>query len=420
MSMTPLARAVTAAALGVSVAIPSIASAEFLKDSKASLALTNLYFDRDFRDQQSDRQEWGQGFIFKAESGFTEGTVGFGLDVYAGLGLKLDSGKGRTGTGMFPVKSNGRSESEYSEAHATAKVRLSKTIARAGGFISTIPVARSNTSRLMPQTFLGAHAISDEIDNLTVHLGQYRKVNQRDSTNFEDIRVNSGGRHRGMTFTGRHGNRGDNFNFGGLSYKVNKNLTTSYYYGQLEDMYKQHIFNVVHTLPIADKQSIRTDLRYAYSSDDGKSNIDNKTLNGMVTYNAYGHSLGAAYQKMSGDTGFAYLNGTDPFLVNYVQIGDFSRKDEKSWQLRYGYDFANVGVPGLTFMTRYISGHNIDRGASMDRGKEWERDIELMYVVQEGPLKNVGFRWRNAMMRSDVFGNINENRLIVSYTIPLL
>jgi hypothetical protein len=47
-------------------------------------------------------------------------------------------------------------------------------------------------------------------------------------------------------------------------------------------------------------------------------------------------------------------------------------------------------VPGLTFMTRNINGSNIDLGSNRPEGKEWERDTDIGYVVQSGPLKNVG------------------------------
>jgi hypothetical protein len=43
-----------------------------------------------------------------------------------------------------------------------------------------------------------------------------------------------------------------------------------------------------------------------------------------------------------------------------------------------------------------------------------------MYVFQEGALKNLGVRWRNASVRSNFANDIDENRLIVSYTLPLL
>ncbi|MCY1306728.1 Porin-like protein NicP [compost metagenome] len=71
-------------------------------------------------------------------------------------------------------------------------------------------------------------------------------------------------------------------------------------------------------------------------------------------------------------------------------------------------------------MTRYLSGDGIELGAGQADGKEWERDTDIAYVVQGGPLKNLGLKWRNATVRSTHFGNdLDENRLILSYTLPL-
>jgi len=107
-------------------------------------------------------------------------------------------------------------------------------------------------------------------------------------------------------------------------------------------------------------------------------------------------------------------------VVNLVTFNTFTRAEEDSWQLRYDYDFAAQGIPGLTFMTRYISGDNIDRLNVAGEGKEWERNMDIAYVVQEGPLKNLGVKWRNATVRNNYATDLDENRLIVSYTIPLL
>ncbi|MCY1506112.1 Porin-like protein NicP [compost metagenome] len=70
-------------------------------------------------------------------------------------------------------------------------------------------------------------------------------------------------------------------------------------------------------------------------------------------------------------------------------------------------------------MTRYVTGDNIDRGAAVSEGKEWERNTDIAYVLQEGPLKNLGVKWRNATYRSNYSNDLDENRLIVSYTLPL-
>ena len=102
-----------------------------------------------------------------------------------------------------------------------------------------------------------------------------------------------------------------------------------------------------------------------------------------------------------------------------MQINDFANADERSWQARYDFDFAGLGVPGLSFMTRYIKGDNSQVSGSDEEGREWERNIEFKYVVQSGPLKDLYVRLRNASFRSSFARDADENRLIVGYSLPI-
>ena len=416
MRKASLALAVAASTLGLS----QVAFADLVGDTKVSLEARNFYYNRDFREDagQAKSEEWAQGFILRMNSGFTEGTVGFGADAIGMFGFKLDSGDGTAGSGLLvPDRSSGGSQDNYSGLAVAAKAKVSNSTLRVGQMQFKNAAIASSDIRLLPQVFRGGHLVSQEIEGLTLDAGYLDEVNNRNSQDYEDMTLNtfalSGIQFRGL-------NQSNEFIFAGGNYKLTNDLTAGYYYSNLEDMYKQHSFNLVHVLPLGDKQSLKTDLRYARSTDDGLSNVDNKAFGAMVTYALSGHSFGIGYQQMDGDTGFAYVGGTDPFLVNYVQIGNFAAKDEKSWQARYDFNFASIGIPGLTFMTRYLTGDNIDRGAGVSEGREWERNTDIAYVFQEGALKNLGVRWRNATMRNNFSRNIDENRLIVSYTLPLM
>ncbi|MCQ4307789.1 OprD family porin [Pseudomonas stutzeri] len=419
MLKTPIARGVALATLGATLAIPSMAQAAFIEDTKASLELRNFYYNRDYRQEgasQSKQDEWAQGFLLRIESGYTEGTVGFGVDALGLLGVKLDSSPDRTGTGLLPAGDSGAPD-DYSQLGLTAKAKVSKSVLKVGTLQLKNPAIATSDSRLLPAAMSGAQLVSNEIDGLTLDLGYVDQINNRNSTNYEDMVVNTSGK----SITGTTGVESDEFVYLGGTYKVTKDLSASYYYSNLEEFYKQHALNLVHVLPIAEGQSLKTDLRYQRSTDDGNTNVDNKAFGAMVTYSLSGHSFGLGYQKMSGDTGFAYVGGNiDPYLVNFVQIGDFAQADEKSWQARYDFNFASIGIPGLTFMTRYVTGDNFER-AGVSEGKEWERDTDIGYTFQEGALKNLNLKWRNATFRSNGTANdIDENRLIVSYTIPLM
>jgi imipenem/basic amino acid-specific outer membrane pore len=84
---------------------------------------------------------------------------------------------------------------------------------------------------------------------------------------------------------------------------------------------------------------------------------------------------------------------------------------------------AAYGVPGLSFMARYVSGDDATVGGETGVSR-WERDFEGQYVVQEGAAKDLSFRIRQATVRSDrAFGSSNDLedvRLIVSYPLSVL
>ncbi len=397
------------------------ASAAFLDDSKASVDTRNFYMNRDFRQSgapQSKGEEWAQGFILRYESGFTEGPVGVGVDALGLLGIKLDSSPDRAGaTGLLPQgPTSKRAPDDYSELGLTGKLRVSKSTLKLGTLIPKLPVLQPNDSRLLPQTFQGGLLNSMDLENFTFNGGRLTQVSQRNSSNREDMTIMKGPRRN--IVTGANATT-DEFDFIGGDYKWNSALTTGYHYANLDGLYKQNYLTLTHVLPVVEGQSLKSDLRWADSTDDGNSNVDNRMLGAMFTYSLGAHAFGLTYQKMSGDTGFANVNGTDPYLVNLVQINDFANQDERSWQARYDFNFAGLGIPGLTFMSRYVKGDQINLGAAPGDGKEWERNTDIGYVIQSGPMKNLGFKWRNATYRTSFASDIDENRLIVSYSLPL-
>lgn len=412
-----LARSITLATLGIAISLPSAAYAAFWEDSKASLKMRNFYMNRDFRDsdrsssKQSYREEWAQGFILSFESGYTEGAVGFGIDGLGLLGVKLDSSAGRAGTDLLPVHNDGDPADEYSKLGLTLKMKYSATEAKAGTFIPKRPTVVASDSRLLPQTFRGYEIIMNEFEDITLEVGRYTRTSARDAAANEQMTVNN------RNMTGIHDT--DKFDFAGVKYKPTKNLTLGYDWANLDNNYHQHYFTLKHKMKLGTGK-LTTDLRFADSSDDGDSNVDNRAFGLKLTYALDGHKFGAGYQSMSGDTGFAYIGGTNPYLINYIQINHFGNADEKSYQLRYDYDFAAIGIPGLTFMTRYVNGYDM-KMTSKGATEEWERNTDIKYVFQSGSLKGVGVRWRNATFRGN--GNSDDadgNRLIVSYTLPLM
>jgi hypothetical protein len=400
------------AVLSLPLVAPS-AMADFISDSKARIEMRNHYLNRDFRQDnaaQSKAEEWAQGFTARIESGYTDGMFGFGLDALGELGLKLDSSSDRRGTGLLPYGPQSHEPAdEFSELGLTGKLRVSKSVLKLGTLQPLLPVVVYNDTRLLGSTFQGGLLTSQEISGLTVNAGRLTKANLRDSSSRDDI--------------GYGAASSDGFDFAGGSYAFSPQLSLSYYYGKLEQVYRQQFAGLVHTQPLGNGFSLRSDLRYFDSRGDGAERagrIDNRNLNGMFTLARGAHKVSASYQTLSGDSAFPFLNGGDPYVVNLVTYNTYTRADEDSWQLRYDYDFVAQGIPGLTFMTRYTDGRHV-KTANVDNGSEWERDTDIAYVIQSGAFKDVSIRWRNLTFRS---GNglstaVDENRLILGYTLAL-
>lgn len=399
--------------------LPGADAAGFLEDSRLKLQLRNVYFNENFRDEQglsaraaatakSERTEWAQGFLLDYRSGFSEGTLGFGLDALGLLGLRLDSGPGRSGTGLLPVHGDGRAAEEASSFGATAKARLGKTVVRHGTLLPKMPVLVYNDARLLPQTYQGTQFTSADIEGLSLTLGRLHSFKLRDSTDS-----------RGLFADGYNGGRSGDFSYAGADYQVSKTLRLSYFHGELNDFYRQDFAGIQHDLPLAGGV-LTSDLRYFKSRDTGAAHsgtIDNDMLSGQLTYAHSGHTLGAGLQRLSGEAGLPYISGATVYSFSNVGIGKFIEEDEQSWLVSYAYDFKGVGLPGLTFMTRYISG---DNGRSGNEGlHEWERDVELAYVVPKGPLKGFGAKLRNYVYRADFARGRDSNRLYLTYDLAL-
>jgi hypothetical protein len=449
MTKSPLAAAVL-----LGLIAQQAGAAGFVEDSKATLGLRNFYFDANNKNVDSaSSQEWGQGFLFNYTSGFTQGTVGFGLDVVGLAGIKLDAGgdadkaasaQDRTPGALFPVDSDGNATDSYGKAGATAKVRVSKTEGRLGTLQPKLPVVTFNDGRLLPQLFNGGQVTSNEIDGLTLIAGQLENTKTRSSTDDVGLRI------AGTSVVRGQQPDTNKFYYAGGDYKVTKDLTAQYYYGNLDDFYKQHFLGLIHNWAIG-PGVLKSDLRYFDSSSDGKNSnaagradgytstgyygktpagagitkgeVDNRTWSGQFTYTLGAHAVSAGYQQVSGDSNFPFLNqgdGSTAYLITDRQIGKFLSAGERTWLAEYGYDFTSVGVPGLKTVVTYLKGDNID-AATGDK-KEWERDFRIDYVLQDGALKGLGFTWRNASIRGNTTtqNDQDENRLIVSYTLPLL
>lgn len=252
----------------------------FIDDASVNLNLRNYYINRNFTNPtypQSKAEEWTQSFILDARSGFTQGTVGFGIDVLGLMAYKLDSGGGTTGTQLLPQTGSGSTAKRgapdnFGRLGVAAKARISNTELKVGEWMVVLPILRSDDGRSLPQTFEGAQITAKEIEGLALYGGQMRGVSWRNSSDMED-----------MSFGGA---TSDRFNFAGGEYTFNEKRTmVGVWNAQLKDIYNQQYLNLVHSQALGG-WTFGANLSYFIGKEDGSQRagkLDNKTASGLFS-----------------------------------------------------------------------------------------------------------------------------------------
>lgn len=418
--------------------LPLMAAGEqgFVEDSTLKLINRNFYFNRDFRSrddgvfnprQQSYREEWAQGFQAFFSSGYTEGTLGVGVDVHGLLGLKLDSGGGTSGTNLLPLDSRNRAEDDFSAAGGALKLRAFDTELKVGDLFPLTPVFRYGDGRLLPQSFRGVSLRNTSFDGLTLQGGHLHAARNKASSN-----------HDGEMSTEYGGTRYRSASYLGGDYSAAGGVSVSLYQARFEDVWNQTYLSLGKTFVLDEGRSLELGANLYRTRDQGRARageIHTDSWSSYARLRIGAHSLMLAHQRIDGDQPFDYLgDGDSIYLANSVLYSDFNSPNERSWQVRYDFEFAALGVPGLSVMTRYLRGSGIDNsrvdpnGAYAyyarlgDGGRHWERDIQVQYVVQGGPAKDLSFTLQQTVHRANAAqadGDVNQVRIITQYPLEI-
>ena len=415
-------------ALGILGATQAMASDQsdskgFVDDSHLNVLLRNAYINRDYKSGADDKIEWGQAAIGTFQSGFTQGTVGVGVDAF---GLRLDGGRGETGAqgiDFFKKDNNGDPAKDLAKGGAAVKFRLSNTVLTYGDQMPALPLLDYDNSRLLPESYTGTLITSKEIQGLELNAGHFtaesrKSADGRDSGGLKGIDILGG------------------------TYQFTKQFKASLYASDVDEVLKKQYLNLNYVFPIASDQSLtmdfngyRTQLDRGYAADQGAQGRDNRIWSLAATYALGAHSFTLAHQSSTGSSllGYPYGGyqqgqgrvGDGGNTINLANSywSDFNAADERSWQLGYGLDFGAFGVPGLTYNVAYVRGDNITTATSTG-GTEREFFNQFKYVVQSGPAKDLSVKLRSSILRvseksSEYNVGGNEVRVYVDYPISV-
>ncbi|WP_150802196.1 OprD family porin [Pseudomonas fluorescens] len=405
----------------------------FVEGSGLKLNARNYYMNRNRKQGADDNIEWGQGLLGIFESGYTPGTVGFGLDAHAMLGLKLDGGGGTDSSSILPIGSgNGKAPPGFSTAGGTLKMRAGDTELKAGDLFLNNPVIAGGETRMLPQTFRGVSLSNQSLDGWLIEGGQ---------ASFTKLYNQSGHQRIGTSYGSLpEGEESQHLNWAGVAWSGLPGLTSSLYASELKDIWNQYYYDLDYSYALNDRVSLNPGLHFYHTQDTGDAllgQINNNTFSLHLGIGVGYHSVTVAYQRVNGNTPFDYINqGDSVYLDNSQQYSDFNGPNERSWKLKYAYDFTGLGLPGLTSAVSYSRGEldlsKVDPqstgygetwySANGKHAKHWERDIDLNYVVQGGKAKDLVLRLQWATNRGgNGYGALDQDtdeyRVIVDYPL---
>ena len=379
------------------------------------------------------RINWVQGTIVNFNSGFTQGTVGVSTEVAAYNAVALDRSRkdlasnnggapgSRPGAGnnRTLTKEGGDAEGQWSKLGlANVKFRVSNTTLTAGRQNFSTPIVDTIGNRALPSSFEGVSLHSEELNNLSFDAGSFDRVSPRTEESLSKFR---------SEYTNNKAET-DRVSIVGLNYQP-------LYASKVEDFWNQYYFGATHELGDSNVVSLTTGLNYYKTVDTGKKEmgeIDNDTYSLSFGLTHQAHSLTFSYQAINGDEYFDYLHETNGIYLANSLLSDFNGPNEKSFQIAYGLNMAEYGVPGLKFNIYQARGWGIDGThytgtaydvRNMDGEHHYEYGIGATYAVQSGPLKATTIRGtytahRASENQSD--GSINEFRLVTTVPFNIL
>ncbi|BAN46731.1 OprD family outer membrane porin [Metapseudomonas resinovorans] len=436
------------ATLAAEQAIDQSTARGFVEGQKVDLVTRNFFSHERTQDSFSftipkddggeptrDRWTWVQGTRLIYNSGYTEGTVGVGLDLEAIGAVNLERGKGRIAGGgnRTLADSNGHGVAEWSKMGvANLRLRASRSELKAGRFRVDTPVFSYIYNRALPSSFDGVALDSFELDSLSLHAGSFRQVSPRSRAGSEDFTTEYGTREV----------RSDRMSYVGARHTPVEGLELSLFSARFEDVWNQHFLGATHELGDPEELALRTELRAYSTRDQGARKagyIDNDSWSLAFNLTHRAHSLTLGWQRVHGDEFFDYVNETDAIHLGNSRYSDYNGPNERSALFSYDFDWSQYGVPGVSTGYWYVKGWGIDgtryrgdrNGAygnyaevrAMDGERHREYGLSLNYKVPGGNLEGSTVRvlyMEHKASKQQVDGSTNELRIVSTFPFNLL
>ena len=372
-----------------------------------------------------DRTAWLEGFKLDYVSGFTQGMVGFGLDLSAYAAVALERSKLATagGSNRLLVDKDGDVVDDWSKVGVAAlKFKVSDTVLKVGRHQVKTPVMGYSDTRTLPAAFDGISLESHDVEGLTIKSGYFERATPRTGAGSQDLTPSFGTRLVTSDWVA----------YAGADYLASNGWRASAYVSRFEDVWDREYVGLGQKF---NWEAITTDIQFDFyntqsSGQEVAGTIDQQAYGLSITPVYKNHTLKVGLQQIKGDEYFDYVAESNAINLPNTMLSYYNGPNERSFQVNYINDFAAYGVPGFKTILWYIKGWGID-GTHYDGGPDgiyssvlkqsdeshYEVGTFVSYVVQSGQLKGAnllsGYAWHRAS-ENQIEGNLEEFRLIVN------
>ena len=290
-------------------------------------------------------------------------------------------------------------------AQAYLQYSFSRTDIKVGRQIFESFFAKSNDTKMIPNTFEGYSLVSKDIPGTTFSFAFFTEQKLRDHTSFHDVITYDDGSgstysrwnnqddsaaHKGLSFSNLQASGMDVDNYlviAGISNKSIKNLILDIWFIGVPDLFHSLMFETNYKIELINGWSLTPGLRFLRQFDDGAGKVGGAALNGSL---AGLTGPGNGYRNAGSVKGYLYavrlVMQKDPFKIStgYSIVTDdadliapwrgfptsgYTRSmgeynwyaDTRSWMIQLSYDFGKAGIiKGLTSTIDYVYTDNDD------------------------------------------------------------
>jgi hypothetical protein len=385
----------------------------FFADSEVDFNFRSFYFlDEAFDGAQSEAWTWGGAL--RLRSGWLRDTAQLGASLFTSQKLVADDPLGRTQL-LQP------GEKSYTlPAEAYLRLRRGEHELTLFRQELDLPYVNKDDGRMTPNSFEGVVLRGKSIPlrrlgRADYSLGWIARMRPRFEEDFVPMQERAGvpDGDAGLWLLGGQLEPVDELHLGVYEYFVKDTLNTLYVAAD-------------YTRPLGDEWALRLQAQLTHQASVGDDRLTGEAFDTFVV----GGRVGASFRGLAAWITFSDTDEAEsirnPFgsYAGYLSLmqSDFNRAGERAIGLGLSYDFARVGIEGLSAFLDVAHGDGgFDPLTSADRADEREVDLTVDYRIREGSLRGLWFRARGSVLDRDGEPHRGfELRFVVNYDFTVL